>query len=152
MKKLSLVLAAMIAASSISFYGTAAFAEETGLDYDGSVNVAFGNTTGSSSANSETGNPPSWIKDIYSTATPEPASTKDPNATPEPTKNPDATPEPTAAPTQKPSATRLLMMLEPEHRKLMLLRCQYCYIIIYRMILTAQMRYLLSHQEIFVCI
>lgn len=76
MKKLSLVLAAMIAASSISFYGTAAFAEETGLDYDGSVNVAFGNTTGSSSANSETGNPPSWIKDIYSTATPEPASTK----------------------------------------------------------------------------
>ena len=55
MKKLSLVLAAMIAASSISFYGTAAFAEETGLDYDGSVNVAFGNTTGSSSANSETG-------------------------------------------------------------------------------------------------
>ena len=36
MKKLSLVLAAMIAASSISFYGTAAFAEETGLDYDGS--------------------------------------------------------------------------------------------------------------------
>lgn len=45
MKKLSLVLAAMIAASSISFYGTAAFAEETGLDYDGSVNVAFGNTT-----------------------------------------------------------------------------------------------------------
>ena len=95
MKKLSLVLAAMIAASSISFYGTAAFAEETGLDYDGSVNVAFGNTTGSSSANSETGNPPSWIKDIYSTATPAPASTKDPNATPEPTKNPDATPEPT---------------------------------------------------------
>lgn len=106
MKKLSLVLAAMIAASSISFYGTAAFAEETGLDYDGSVNVAFGNTTGSSSANSETGNPPSWIKDIYSTATPAPASTKDPNATPEPTKNPDATPEPTAAPTQKPSATQ----------------------------------------------
>ena len=138
MKKLSLVLAAMIAASSISFYGTAAFAEETGLDYDGSVNVAFGNTTGKRI----------YIRPQLRLRLRQKTRTLRLNRL--------RTQMPRLNQQQRLPKNRrrrsLLMRLEPEHRKLMLLRCQYCYIIIYRMILTAQMRYLLSHQEIFVCI
>ncbi len=105
MKKLSLILAAAIAALSVAVPVAAA-----------GDKLAFGigsrDEAASTAAPSASGGAPSWVQDIYVTPSPTPLPTKDPKATPEPTVDPNATAEPsqtpeaTAAPTQKPTEVR----------------------------------------------
>ena len=105
MKKLSLILAAAIAALSVAVPAAAA-----------GDKLAFGigsrDEAVPTAAPSASGGAPSWVQDIYATPSPTPLPTKDPKATPEPTVDPNATAEPsqtpeaTAAPTQKPTEVR----------------------------------------------